>query len=187
MGFKKYLKHQDQPGAVYTFGRFNPMHKLHGELWDFVSTYGKKNKMDAIIFTSLSQNAKKNPLTPADKIFYIEKLTKAEVSHDMSLKNAFQILESLIEKGYKRITFVVGGDRTSDFQSLKKYANEWGKGTVDFKIETFSARVKGYSGTLMREYVKYNDFNKFFDSLPKGLNKKEALELFNKVQVGLEK
>ena len=193
MSFRKFLKDTSTPGAVFCFGRFNPAHRLHASLWKFVYDYGRKNKMDSIIFTSMSTNQKKNPLAPGEKIAYIQKFCnkispKLQVSNDQSLKNTQQIVKSLIEKGYQRITFVVGGDRTNDFQpfikQVQKFAEDAGA-SVEFKLETFSARVAGYSGTQMREYVKEGGFKSFKASLPKGLTEKESKEMFNKVREGL--
>ncbi len=114
-----------------------------------------------------------------------------KVSEDTSLKNAFQILEDLIKnKGYTRIAFVVGEDRVKDFQSLYKYAQEWGESVnknIDFKIEQRKgSRTKGMSGTAMRQYVKDNDFESFAKFAPVSLSKDEVKELYNKTKTGLK-
>lgn len=192
MSFKNYLKTLEQPSVVFTFGRFNPMHQEHYELTKFIQEYAKKNKMDtAVVYTSFSQNPKKNPLMPQDKILFLKKMVPqgVTVSEDGTLKNSFQILEDLIKnKKYTRIVFIVGEDRVQDFQSMYKYAKDWGidiGSDIDFKIvQRKGSRSEHLSGTAMRQYVKDNNFETFKDALPytlKGL----AEEIFKKVKIGL--
>lgn len=193
MSFKKYLKSkvsEDTPGVAFVFGRNNPPHAGHQTNFDELGKYAKKHKMDAIIFTSLTQNPKKNPLTPGDKLYYLEKMapSNVQVSKDTSLKTAFQILEDLVKnKGYKRIAFLVGADRENDFQSMKNYAKEWSYGEATLEVVVSGERTEGVSGTDMRNYVKDNDFEKFKENLPKSIKERYAEELFNKVKIGLEK
>ncbi len=192
MSFKKYLEKNDTPGVVFCFGRFNPAFTSgHYEMFDFMAKYAKKNKMDAIIFTSSTQNSKKNPLNFNDKTMYLELGAPkgVKVSKDGTLKNAFQILEDLIKnKKYKRVTFVVGGDRINDFNDMKKYARKWGVdagiGEVDLQIVSSGDRKKGVSGTQVRNYVKDGDFRNFKKVLAKSLHK-YAEEIFEKTSKGL--
>ncbi len=189
MSFKSYLKNQeDEKSIVYTFGRFNPFTKGHQALWEFVEKQAKKIRADATVYTSFSQNQKKNPLTPQDKIIYMRKIIKkARVSDDTSLKNAFQITEDLIKKGYTRLQFVVGADRKNDFDSLKKYAKQWSDGAATVEIISFSgnSRIGNYSGTRMRTLAKEDNFKDFAADLPAGYSKKEQEEIFEKTKNGL--
>ncbi len=192
MSFKNYLKKLDLPGVIFSFGRFNPMHEDHYQLTKDMQDYAKKNKTDAILFTSFAQNQKKNPLYPNDKIYFLKEMVpkNVKVSEDTSLKTAFQILENLIKnKHYKRIIFMVGEDRYNDFQSLKKYAKQWGDDideTIEFSLlKRKGQRKKGYSGTDMRNYAKENDFEKFKKHAPSSLTNQQIQELFEKVQIGL--
>ncbi len=190
MSFKKYInKLENQKSVVYAFGRFNPPTKGHQALWDFVSKQAKKIRGDGIIFTSLSQNARKNPLSFQDKIWGIKQgLPKGvSISNDTSLKNTFQIAEKLVKDGYTNIQFIVGADRIGDFDSLHKYVNQWSDGNAQIEIISFSgkSRIGNYSGTRMRELVKAGDFEGFFNDLPTGFSKKDALKFFNKVKEGL--
>ena len=191
MSFKKFLEDTKTPGIVFTFGRFNPpMTTGHYENFLFLQKYGKKYNMDPVVYTSSVTNKKKNPLNFNDKVKYLQLGVPkgVKVSNNGSLKNAFQILEDLIKnKKYQRIAFVVGEDRVQDFQSLKKYADQWGKETgidVDFKIVKSGARKEGVSGTSMRNFVKENDFESFKKNLPNSL-KKYAQEIFQKTKEGL--
>jgi len=188
MSFKNYMKKLDnEKSVVYCFGRFNPPTKGHQALWDFVAKQAKKIKGDGIIFTSLSQNAKKNPLNFGDKVWAIKQGTKLHVSNDTSLKNTFQIAEKLVADGYTRIQFIIGADRIGDFDSLHKYIKEWSQGTATIEIISFSgkSRIGNYSGTRMRTLAKEDNFEEFFDDLPKGFSKRDAEKLFQKVKDGM--
>ena len=188
MSFKKYITDlENQKSIVYCFGRFNPPTKGHAALWEFVAKHARKIKGDGVIFTSLSQNARKNPLTFGDKVWAIKKGTKLDVSNDTSLKNTFQIAEKLVKDGYTRIVFVIGSDRIGDFDSLHKYVREWSDGNAEVEIVSFSgkSRVGNYSGTRMRQLAKDNDFEGFFADLPKGFSKRDAQTLFDKTKAGM--
>ena len=54
--------------AVFSFGRFNPPTIGHELLINKVSKVASRNRADAFIFPSGSQDAKKNPLDYAEKI-----------------------------------------------------------------------------------------------------------------------
>lgn len=189
MGFKKYIKDLDnEKSVVFAFGRFNVFTKGHQALWDFIEKQSKKIRGDGIVYTSFSQNVKKNPLHPNDKIYYMKKvIKKAKVSDDTSLKNAFQIAEDLVNKGYTKIQFIVGADRKNDFDAMKKYVKDWSDGEATLEIISFSgtSRIGNYSGTRMRTLAKDDNFEEFADDLPKGFTKKEANEIFEKTKIGL--
>ena len=190
MSFKKYIQDlENEKSAVFVFGRFNVFTKGHQALWEYVAKEARKQKADGLIFTSFSQNSKKNPLNPQDKIMYIKKVLPkgTSISNDTSLKNAFQITEKLIKDGYTRLTFVVGADRINDFNALHKYVKEWSDGQAKIKIVSFSGkeRIGDYSGTRMRELVKENNFKEFAKDLPDGFTKKEQMEIFEKTKIGL--
>ena len=189
MGFKKYITDLDnEKSIVFAFGRFNVFTRGHQALWDFVYKQSKKIRGDGIIYTSFSQNPKKNPLHPNDKIYYMKKvIKKSKVSDDTSLKNAFQISEDLVKKGYTKIQFIVGADRKNDFDAMKKYVKEWSDGAATLEIISFSgtSRIGNYSGTRMRTLAKEDKFEEFYDDLPKGFSKKEGEDIFAKTKIGL--
>ncbi len=190
MSFKKYIRKLDEDKTiVFTFGRFNPFTKGHELLWDAVTKEAKKRRADSCIYTSWSVNEKKNPLPTKDKIYYMRKVVdrKTRVSDDDSLRNTQQIAKDLIAKGYTKIVLVVGADRLSDFEAMKKQVQDFSDGVTSIEIVSFSgkSRVGNYSGTKMRNYAKDDDFEGFYGDLPNAINKKEAQEMFQKVKVGL--
>jgi nicotinic acid mononucleotide adenylyltransferase len=181
--FLSGLNEAKTDGVTFTFGRFNPITKGHEENIKFLKDIAKKNNTKPKLYTSFSHDKKKNPLKPEDKIKYLEKFFDIEVNKDKKLNNAFKILEELA-KDNKRVFFVVGEDRVQDFQSMKKYAKEWG--IEEFDIIESGKRTKGVSGTQMREYAKQDNFLDFQKELPSKATTKEAKELFNLVKKGME-
>ena len=178
--------------VVFTFGRFNPITKGHQAMIDFVVSEGKKRGGSSMIFTSQSNDPKKNPLTYNDKTKFLKKFfPKANIIKDSSVKTAFHALKYLSDKGFKDVTMVVGGDRVKDFEkSIRPYIkHEDPKKSYDFDkfevIEGGGARVKGVSGTDMRNHVSNNDFESYKDGMPKGTSEKDAQDIFNAVRKGM--
>ena len=190
MGFKKHLQNLDnEKTMVWTFGRFNPFTKGHELLWDAVTKEGKKRRADSSIYTSFSVNEKKNPLSTQDKIYFMRKVINksTRVSDDSTLRNTQQIAKDLIAKGYTKLVLVVGADRLKDFEAMKKQVQGFSDGMCVLEVVSFSGktRIGNYSGTRMRQFAKDDDFNGFYADLPKAINKKDAMDLFKKVQIGL--
>ena len=67
--FKEHLTEAKQKPVAFTMGRFNPMTKGHGELIDFVVKSSRGGT--GMIFTTQSQDAKKNPLPYKDKLKFL--------------------------------------------------------------------------------------------------------------------
>ena len=190
MGFKKHLQDLDnEKTMVWTFGRFNPFTKGHELLWNAVTKEGKRQRADSCIYTSWSVNEKKNPLSTQDKIYFMRKVVNksTRVSDDASLKNTQQIAKDLIAKGYTKLILVVGADRLKDFEAMKKQVLEFSDDKCSLDVVSFSGkkRVGNYSGTRSRQLAKDNDFDGFFADLPSKINKKDAMEMFDKVRTGL--
>ena len=59
--------------AVFTFGRFNPPTTGHAKLVDRLQKVSKQLKGDALLFTSHSNDKKKNPLNHKQKTMYLKK------------------------------------------------------------------------------------------------------------------
>ena len=193
MSFKKYITEiESLKTVVFCFGRNNPPQKGHQALWEFVNKEALKTKGDGMIFTSWTQNPKKNPLSPKDKIEIIKKVTKPlkkiKVSEDSGLRTPFQILEKLVkELHYKRIIFVVGADRKNDFNAMKKYVTDWSKGEASIAIKGFEAeRIGNYSGTNMRKYASENNYEDFKEGSPTTLKEDDIKDMFDKTRKGIQ-
>lgn len=192
--FSEFSEEKTQP-IIFTFGRFNPPTVGHLKLLDKVSSVAGKDKY--LIFSSHSNDPKKNPLVYKDKISAMRKLfpKHARSITDTKQKTIFEILTHLYDSGYTKITLVVGSDRINEFDKLlKKYDGVKGRhGYYTFPegIDIVSSGdrdpdsdgVSGMSASKMRAAAADEDLKSFMKGLPKGYA--DSAKLFNMVRAGM--
>ncbi len=196
--FKEYKNDRAGNKAIYaTFGRFNPPTIGHEKLFKRLKSLADADNADYLIYSSQSQDNKKNPLDYDTKIKFLRKMFPEFARHfvsNKSIKNALQIATAAHDEGYNRFVFVVGGDRISDFKKLLSDYNgkTAGHGFYDFKtIEVKSAGerdpdsegVDGMSSSKLKAAAVAGDIDNFMLGMPKGF--KEATALYNAVRSGL--
>jgi len=182
--------------VTFCFGRFNPPTLGHKQVFKTMAAQGG----DVKIFTTLTQDSKKNPLDYATKIDFIKKIHTdyaENVVQDTSLNTITKVAEYLNDQGYTHATFVGGDDRKNLYDQLVAYngKEEGKKGPLEnkYKFETLEfvsagARedgaegVEGISGTKAREDAANNDIKKFTQHTGAGEN---AEELFAAVRKGM--
>ena len=113
----------DKRHAAFCFGRMNPPTIGHAQVINTVA--GAAAGGDYFIFTSQTQDSKKNPLDYATKIKFLKSLFPEQAKHivqDTQLRTIIQVAHWLYSKGYRSVTFVAGSDRLADFKELlEKY------------------------------------------------------------------
>ena len=182
--------------VTFCFGRFNPPTLGHKEVFKTMAAQGGDMK----IFTTMSQDAKKNPLDYATKVDFIRKIHPDyadNVIEDTKLNTITKVAEYLNDQGYTHATFVGGDDRKDLYAQLVAYngKEEGKKGPLEnkYKFETLEfvsagARedgvegVEGISGTQAREDAANNDIKKFTQHTGAG---EHAEELFAAVRKGM--
>lgn len=180
----------DQPTSVtVTFGRFNPPTIGHEKLIQSVASMAKGGEFR--IYPSRTQDAKKNPLTPSEKISVMKKMFpkyKDNIMNDENMRTILDVLRSCGEEGFTDVTIVVGGDRVSEFEEL---ANKYNGSLYTFdSINVLSAgsrdpdaeSVEGMSASKMRAAASANDFKSFRSGIPKTLDDKQTMSLMNKLR-----
>lgn len=194
--FKQYLVEEERE-IFFTFGRMNPPTIGHAKLLDRLSSKAGKNPYK--VFLSQSQDAKKNPLSYADKVKHARKMFPKHgrnILLNKKVRTAFDAIVNLYDQGFKKVTMVVGDDRVNEFNALlNKYNGVKGRhGFYNFeRIRVVSAGTRdpdsegaeGASATKQRNAAKDNDFTAFSQGLPKTLSNKDAKRLFNDVRIGL--
>ena len=118
------LKESRQTTAVFVFGRFNPPTTGHEVLLNKLVAVAKQYRGDAFIFSSHSQDAKKNPLQHRDKMRWISKMYPAVMrvvgrdglSTDTSIRTAIDVAVKL--DNYDKLVMVVGSDRVNDLSLI---------------------------------------------------------------------
>jgi nicotinamide mononucleotide adenylyltransferase len=183
--------------VVVIFGRFQPPSIGHAKVFTYAASIAKGNNYR--IFTSQTNDKKKNPLSYSDKIKFLRKLFPEHgrnIISDTSIKTILDALVKVNEQGFSRVKIVVGSDRVDEISSLVKKYNgvKLTSGeSYDFidGIQVLSAGTRdpdadetsAMSATKLRSAVQNNDLATFTKGLPK--NDKVSLELFNALRVGM--
>jgi len=189
---------ENMPEAVatreiaFTFGRFNPPTVGHEKLIKKVAGASSAFK----IFLSRSEDSKKNPLSPRQKLDHMKKMFPS-YARNFEINSTNMILDIgsyLFKKGFTAIKMVVGSDRVREFETiLKKYNGERNRhGFYDFEtIKVISAGerdpdaegVSGMSASKMRSAAEKDDIQTFKKGIPGGY--RDAEKLFKDVRKGM--
>jgi cytidyltransferase-like protein len=201
LGMEPITMHGDKPitegvnkSFAFTFGRFNPPTIGHEKLLQKVASLGSEYK----IFLSRSQDSIKNPLTPSDKLKWMQTIFKSYASHILVMPTnmVLELAAKIYSMGYTNITMVVGSDRVREFDTiLNKYNGERNRhGFYNFeKINVVSAGerdpdeegVAGMSASKLRNYASRGDLKNFKRGIPGNLTEKQKNELFFDVRKGM--
>lgn len=199
MGYLKSFKSFSEERVnqvVITFGRFQPPTVGHEKLINKVASIATGNNYR--IFTSQTNDRKKNPLEYSDKVKFLRKMFPnhgRNIIEDKGIKTIFDAIVKLNKQGYTKLVIVVGDDRTDEFKSLilKYNGVESNHGFYDFRDgisivssgerDPDSESVTGMSASKMRKFAEDNNLEGFTRGLPKGF--KEGAELFNAIRSGM--
>ena len=184
---------EDAGSISITFGRFNPPTVGHEKLLKKVKQEAKGGAYR--IYPSQSQDPKKNPLSPNEKVKFM-KIAYPEyadaISTSPELRTIFDVLKTLNDEGYSEVKIVVGGDRVSEFNSL---AQKYNGDLYEFEnILVVSAGdrdpdadgVEGMSASKMRQAAAEDDFNTFKGGIPSAMSVKEKETLFKAVRNSMQ-
>ena len=177
---------------AFSFGRFNPPTTGHEKLINKVASIRTD---DYRIYLSRSQDPKKNPLSPRQKLDIMKKMFPRH-ARNIEVNNTNMILDIctlLYKKGYSDITMVVGSDRVREFDTIiKKYNDVKSRhGYYNFdSINVVSAgerdpdadNVSGMSASKMRAAASSNDIGSFRKGLPRGV---DANAIMKQVRQGM--
>ena len=180
----------------FTQGRFNPVHAGHEMVVKHVMNAAKKEGADHKILTTGSHDAKKNPLTPEQKVKHLSRAVKGAKVEAMSKDHPTLLhqMSKLHKQGYTHVTMHVGSDRVHEFHNLlHKYNGTEGRhGHYNFK----SIKVKSVggersdtgeglaaaSGTAMRKHAAAGNKEAFHKMAPSGMSTAHKDELYHDVR-----
>jgi len=177
---------------AFTFGRFNPPTIGHEKLINKV----KSVRADEYrIYLSRSEDPKKNPLSPRQKLAYMKKMFPSHARNIMinSTNMILDICTLLYSQGFTEMFMVVGSDRVREFDTIiKKYNDVKSRhGYYNFnKINIVSAGERdpdaegaaGMSASKMRAAAAKGDLSSFSKGLPRGV---KADDLMKDVRRGM--
>ena len=177
---------------AFAFGRFNPPTIGHEKLINKVKSLPTN---DYKIFLSRSNDPKKNPLSPRDKLNIMKKMFPSHARNIEIIQTnmVLDIATMLYKKGYTDVTMVAGSDRVREFETiLKKYNGVSSRhGMYDFdNIRVVSAGERdpdaegatGMSASKMRAAAAKGDLNNFKKGLPRGV---DADSIMKQVRKGM--
>lgn len=191
---KRFISEAKDRPAVFAFGRFNPPTTGHAKLVDVLNRLAKKVGGDALLFSSHSNDKKKNPLPHKVKVNYLRKFFGKKVKvPDVSARTVFEIANALYSQGYRSIYMVAGSDRIREFDALlKKYNGTKARhGFYKFdEIQIVSAGerdpdaddISGMSASKMRAAAEQGDLDTFKQGVA---NKQFADKLYKDVRKGM--
>ena len=177
---------------TFCFGRFNPPTLGHKQVFKAMKKVGGEME----IYTSQTQDAKKNPLDYSTKVDFIRKIHPEFANNvventELNTRSKFVVR---LRKRIQSITFVAGSDRLEMMQKLiKDYNGVDGKGHGYYKFETLNFKssgeredgadgVEGISGTMARGDAANGDIDKF--AQPTGAGE-HADDLYAAVRKGM--
>jgi len=194
--YKKFLvETKQEKTAIATYGRMNPPTIGHVKLAKKILSEARRHKAEPYICLSPTQNAKKDPLGPERKLYYVEKTIGPHIHIDIKV-SLFEALSDLYSKGFKKLVFVVGSDRLSKFSKwISQYNGVEGKshGFYDFTDIDFVSSgdrdpdaegAAGMSASKLREFAVSGDL----DSFKKGtkLSVKDTKSMYNEIRKAMK-
>ena len=177
---------------AFTFGRFNPPTIGHEKL---IKKLASVQADEMRILISQSQDPKKNPLEPRQKLNYMKSIFPRYGNQIMipSSNVIINMITEMYDEGFTHLKMVAGSDRVNEFKKLFTTYNDVKSrhGYYNFdSIEVISAGERdpdaegasGMSASKMRAAAQDNDLETFEKGLP---NFKGVEKLFKDVRKGM--
>ncbi|AEC53073.1 hypothetical cyanophage protein [Synechococcus phage S-CRM01] len=191
--------------AVRVFGRHNPGHLGHLKTLDhadkIASSIGDKAPGDLGLYTSRTQDPKKNPLPYEAKLDHLKRMFPKYADKwdpDPEIKTVLDTAKKAHRQGYKNYHFVGGGDRQQEMENLlRKYngnlydfKNIYAHSAGDRTEEDPDDPISSLSASKMRKHASEGNFEDFIKGLPiavkgKGYTKQDAMELYNLLRASM--
>lgn len=152
--------------AILVWGRFQGVTKAHSRLLEYAADISREAGAHLYVATSNSVDKKRNPFTPDQKhkmlgAVIAETKIPAYVITAGKSNNIVDVLNTLAENGYRRVTLVVGPDRTNDYDNLIEDVED-GKITNLAQLDTITyddGSRASVSSTILRTALQENDID----------------------------
>ena len=157
------------------FGRFNPPHKGHRQVWDTAAQYD-----EYFVGTNSNTRGPKDPLPFEIKLKAIEAICPSVIGHIVPEQNLFTLAAKIYEKFGEHVELKVCTDEAWLTTSLVKYNGVESKhGFYKFSTIMQKETPRLSSATSLREAVK-NDDRKLFSEVA-GIPEDTEIEINNRV------
>jgi len=186
------LSRSGEKTIVFAFGRFNPPTVGHERLVDSVLNLARRYSADARIYISNTQDARKNPLRPDDKLDIMQKsFRNITVVGSREIVSPFHAFDALVKEGYTQIYMVAGSDRIPEFK--RSFLNYIKKENIPVKFDVLSAGerdpdaegVAGMSASKLRSLASVGDVETFMTGLPSKLSPRDKKRAYDLVRSGM--
>jgi hypothetical protein len=188
------------------FLRGNPFTSAHAAFAEHVKDAADTGEAGHSIILSRSQDAKKNPLTPEQKLKHAQRAAP-EVNFKVASKDAPTLLHhasNLHSQGVRHLVVHASSDRVDEFHKLLNAYNgkegRHGKYKFDkIEVKQFGEKrvdsgkkgkgMKGVSGTNMRQFAQggtKKDKQSFFKMAPPKMSDEHKEDLWNDTRKGLQ-
>jgi hypothetical protein len=149
------------------------------------------------MFSSRTNDPKKNPLTPRQKFKYLKRFFPDANFKDIdTIKNPVDMLYWLAEKGYDHVHLVGGEDRQVKYEAFRDLMSSPPK-KDRLKIKSLTIvgagkrdkdakGVKGMSASKLRDAAAINDFSTFKSGMPRQANASDVKDLYQDLQRGMK-
>jgi predicted nucleotidyltransferase len=186
------LKTEAVNTIAFAFGRFNPPTIGHLKLMDKVKSQSNNYK----IYLSRSEDPKKNPLSPREKLSFMKKIFPQH-ARNIEINPSNNVLDILVRLNgkFNNIGMVAGRDRMREFDTLLKRYNHVKSRHGYYKfdnIKVVSAGERdpdaegatGMSASKMRAAAEKGDITSFKKGLPNTF--RDADGLMKQVRRGMK-
>jgi hypothetical protein len=199
LSFKTFLQEEaKEKHHTMAFGRMNPITSGHEAVINKLHSVAKEHGGTHQLVVSHSQDAKKNPLTAAQKVKHAKRAfpgTKVKAAS----KEAPTILHHAAAAhaaGAQHLHVVAGSDRHEEMHKLlHKYNNQKSAhGHYNFKSITVhssghrdpdSEGTEGISASKMREHASSGNKKAFHAGAPSSMSTKHKEEMYHDVRKGM--
>lgn len=169
--FWKALNEAESETLVMTFGRFNPPTIGHKWLFQQMLDTATRERASTFVFTSHSQDKKKNPLSYEEKCGLVSKLLPKGVKLVRSAaRNMIEIVKEIAGmKKFRKLIVMVGDDRTETFSWIDKCKEDFGFTKVELKssgARSGESKIQNASATALRTAAKEDRFDDFMEYSP---------------------
>lgn len=192
--FKLYLNEMLMPTHVMTFMRANPPTAGHETVVNKVLDVAKKTGGSHSVILSHSQDPKKNPLPPSQKLKHAKKAfpnANVEVASD-EMPTLLHHAVRYNQQGIKNLHVVVGQDRVQQFKDLLDKYNGVEKPHGYYKFNNITVHsagnrdpdaegLEGISGTKMRQAANSGDRETFHAGASSAMSEKQKDDLMKDI------
>ena len=195
-------ENEDSVNLVHhmTWMRGNPIHGGHEAVVNQVLNAANADKASHSIVMTGSQDAKKNPLSPQQKLKHAQRAfpgVNVEIA-DKTSPTLLHHASNLYKNGVRELNVHLGSDRVKEFDGLlNRYKGVEGKHGYygdNMKINVIpvggdrsaaSSGIDSYSATKMRKAAVENDRESFHRMAPSNMSPKHKDEMLQDVQAGM--